>query len=1324
MAKRGSDSINVNVGTIATGGITIDTGEASKALFNLQSELKKVIDMMSTLARGHNVSAYWNEQAASIQNVYDAAKKLGEVKNGQNLEDLAKAMNAFSAWNPDTRIEQYYEQISDLAKTSIKDIEAAVKGLDSSFSKQSFSEAFSALESIKAAGGDAAVVIQKLNQGDTSNLESKIGALERNINRASSTISGLRDRINELESGDAFAGMEARVEKFAEASERSVNEFRSFLSASGFAGDDLSEWGQFSSLFDQIRDGSLTAKEAMAEVRREYAYMFQGADSGQINDVINRLISLEEQLGSVSKKIGEVNNATGGGSGGIFNGGPGGGPGGPGNFDDILQQILNHLAEINTALKDVSATIGSLGNGADGLQTIVESMSQINALVDELNKKEFKNTIQIGGDTQAVEQLRVYRREAVELVNYVQKMYQSFLGVGHISADIFRIEPLRDAIMELQTMDLDKLQTKIGNSENLGSIEAMRSQLEGYKAALEQIIQITQSHGVDIQLPDSSKLKQATENVRAYEAQAKEATETLAKETAAAQSMNTAIEKASVKTAEIKMGVPEAGASFQEIDQILGSINEKLSQTKGLMPSAFDGSSATESLRRIQEQLAALDTDKKVKLTIDDESLSAMVQRINEALGEASKRVRLKVGSVELPANIQKKLKDATPGITIDTAKLNSESVISAIDKIGASLDRLKEKITSTFDLSNAVTQADGLIAKYSELMNSLGAITKAGVNVASANANTGAASGSGRKQQIDDETAALERQTEAAYKNYDAWNKALGVGLSESEAAKAREEGWKAAEKEAAATEKVVAAKEKEAAAIAKEVADMDKATDAVERHTEAARKSASQINQDFAQAIANMEAGIHESDDAILSEEDIINGLKNAYLEWYDVLSRAEKARAQGGRDADVARYAEEANAIEDLIERVERLDAELAEEARMSKEVKAAARNFSDLTGSNSAKEAAAALREQAKAAKEAAKEIEQAQKQMKSLSLDTGDIKFAGNADAVAQYKAELAELQAKFDALGAASGKARAQAVADFEAQRQKVEELKASLNQTAKAQIEANNLANKIELYASKNGAAPLEIRQQWQQWINELRSGDAVAQGVLNNIKAGFASTANQIKITNNGGKTFFQTLKEGWSKFGGWSIVTRSFTKVISLFKEAVTAVKDVDSAMTELRKVTDLTTEGYTKFYENATQMAGKVGSSLADTINSVANFSRVGFDIDLAQDLAEASLVYQNVADGLEGVEAATSSLISTIKAFGEETYTAMGIVDMFNEVGNHFAISSAGIGEALQRSASSLATAGNTLEESIGLIVAANNVVQNPESVGENLRPAA
>ena len=56
--------------------------------------------------------------------------------------------------------------------------------------------------------------------------------------------------------------------------------------------------------------------------------------------------------------------------------------------------------------------------------------------------------------------------------------------------------------------------------------------------------------------------------------------------------------------------------------------------------------------------------------------------------------------------------------------------------------------------------------------------------------------------------------------------------------------------------------------------------------------------------------------------------------------------------------------------------------------------------------------------------------------------------------------------------------------------------------------------------------------------------------------------------------------------------------------------------------------------------------------------------------------------------------------------------------------NNFAISSTGIGEAMKRSASALYEAGNTIDESIGLITAANSVIQNPEQVGTALKTLA
>ena len=175
---------------------------------------------------------------------------------------------------------------------------------------------------------------------------------------------------------------------------------------------------------------------------------------------------------------------------------------------------------------------------------------------------------------------------------------------------------------------------------------------------------------------------------------------------------------------------------------------------------------------------------------------------------------------------------------------------------------------------------------------------------------------------------------------------------------------------------------------------------------------------------------------------------------------------------------------------------------------------------------------------------------------------------------------------------------------------------------------------------------------------------------------------------------------------------------SRVMGQIRQGIQYVKEIDTALTELKKVTDETDATYKRFLQTASQASSEIGSTIVDFTNATADFARLGYSITEATDLAKAASIYKNVGDGINSVSDASESIISTMKAFGIEANDAIGIVDRFNEVGNNFAISSTGIGEALQRSASALYESGNTIDESIALITAANSVVQNPETVGE------
>lgn len=200
-----------------------------------------------------------------------------------------------------------------------------------------------------------------------------------------------------------------------------------------------------------------------------------------------------------------------------------------------------------------------------------------------------------------------------------------------------------------------------------------------------------------------------------------------------------------------------------------------------------------------------------------------------------------------------------------------------------------------------------------------------------------------------------------------------------------------------------------------------------------------------------------------------------------------------------------------------------------------------------------------------------------------------------------------------------------------------------------------------------------------------------------------------------------FFDELKRKASGIATYLISITSFQRVWQEIRQGITYIKEIDSALTELKKVTDETNETYEKFLDTASKVGSEIGSTIADFTNATADFARLGYSISEATKLAEAASIYKNVGDGIDSVAQATESIISTMKAFGIEADNSMAIVDKFNEVGNNFAISSTGIGEALQRSASALYESGNTLDESIALITAANSVIQNPEQVGIALK---
>lgn len=232
---------------------------------------------------------------------------------------------------------------------------------------------------------------------------------------------------------------------------------------------------------------------------------------------------------------------------------------------------------------------------------------------------------------------------------------------------------------------------------------------------------------------------------------------------------------------------------------------------------------------------------------------------------------------------------------------------------------------------------------------------------------------------------------------------------------------------------------------------------------------------------------------------------------------------------------------------------------------------------------------------------------------------------------------------------------------------------------------------------------------------IESMFKNSEVDANHLQQVSTMMTTLTRQAQAFNAAGVTPLQQIMGNIGKFSQWLTMTTGIMAVMRLLRDVVVSVRDVDKAMVNLRKVTEETDATYKNFLHNASQDAKALGITISDLVESTASFAKLGYNLKDSQELGKVASVYANVGD--LDVNTASEHLVSTLKAFKIEGKEAIKVVDKLNEVGNKYSVSSAGLGESLKRSSVALKNANNSLDESIALLTAANEIVQDPEVVG-------
>jgi len=254
-------------------------------------------------------------------------------------------------------------------------------------------------------------------------------------------------------------------------------------------------------------------------------------------------------------------------------------------------------------------------------------------------------------------------------------------------------------------------------------------------------------------------------------------------------------------------------------------------------------------------------------------------------------------------------------------------------------------------------------------------------------------------------------------------------------------------------------------------------------------------------------------------------------------------------------------------------------------------------------------------------------------------------------------------------------------------------------NRNVKISVNARSLAT------AANNAQTLNTNLS-QVTKNAKTMGTTGAQGVQKTGQAIQKASRNAESFNTGMGNVVLTMAK--------FRLASSAINLVVTGFKEAFKEMKNVDSEMVTIRKVTGFTADEMERLSKNAYSLASRYGRTASEVMSGESVFARAGYT-DQIEQLAELSLLLQNVGD-LQADDAA-KFLIATDAAYkyGGSQEKLMAVVDGLNEITNKHATDMQKMTEGMTVAGSVFAESGESIETFAALLGAATAKTQRSGS---------
>lgn len=333
----------------------------------------------------------------------------------------------------------------------------------------------------------------------------------------------------------------------------------------------------------------------------------------------------------------------------------------------------------------------------------------------------------------------------------------------------------------------------------------------------------------------------------------------------------------------------------------------------------------------------------------------------------------------------------------------------------------------------------------------------------------------------------------------------------------------------------------------------------------------------------------------------------------------------------------------------------------------------------------------------------------------LNKETGDLevtqeKVTQNYEKVAKAAERAAQIQAKAQAAAQKAQDAEANRAA---AEAQKIQNALGSMG--TNIGTFSGNAAEAKEWIASLDGMSGATVKA-----TGNVRNAAGVfqtysaavdgAKGTTDNFTFAINESTGEVYKLSNGAvdaakksSLLGDSIGRVLLKMAAWQVFGDLISKVIGSFRDALNTLKDVDTEMVNVQKVTDYSNTQMKELEENAYSLASAYGRTADEITAMYTTFARAGYLGDQLDSMTELGTLLANIGDISQ--DTASKFLLAVDAAWklnGSES-ELMTVMDGLNEITNKNAVDMEALTSGITVAGSVFAEAGESVQTFSALV---------------------